>query len=200
MSSSCSAEVADAIELGKVSGAWGVRGAVKVYSYTREREGIAKYTHWILKSAHSTENSTENSTERRYQVIQCRTQGQGVVATLKGVDSRDQAESLQGFGIWVPLQDLPVLPAGEYYWRQLIGLEVTTLEGVVLGKVDHLFETGANDVLVVQGEAAKGEALEVVESGDPSEPVERLLPYIDQVVVEVDLNVNSMRVDWDPEF
>ena len=194
MSSSCSAEVADAIELGKVSGAWGVRGAVKVYSYTREREGIAKYSNWILKSAHS----SENSTEKRYQVIQCKTQGQGVVATLTGVDSRDQAESLQGFGIWVPLQDLSVLPAGEYYWRQLIGLEVTTLEGVVLGKVDHLFETGANDVLVVKGEAVKGES--AAESGESSEPVERLLPYIDQVVVEVDLDENSMRVDWDPEF
>ncbi len=189
MSSVHPGEVADAIELGKISGVWGVRGAVKVYSYTREREGIAQYKNWILKSA--------GGAETHYNVIQCKKQGQGMVAMLAGVDSRDLAESLKGFSVWVPLQDIPALPAGEYYWHQLVGLEVTTLEGLVLGMVDHLLETGANDVLVVKGKVVKNA---VSETGESSELVERLLPYIDQVVVEVDLEAKSMRVDWDPEF
>ncbi|MDG2088741.1 MAG: ribosome maturation factor RimM [Arenicellaceae bacterium] len=181
MSASHSGETAEAIELGKVSGVWGVRGAVKVYSYTREREGIAQYKNWILQSA--------SGVNQHYEVVQCKKQGQSMVATLKGVDNRDLAESLQGFLILIPLQDMPVLLDGEYYWRQLVGLEVVTLEGEVLGIVDHLLETGANDVLVVQRK-----------SPDSEELVEYLLPYIDQVVIEVDLPTKSMRVDWDPEF
>ena len=176
-----SGEAAEAIELGKVSGVWGVRGAIKVYAYTREREGIAKYKNWILQSA--------GGVNQHYEVVQCKKQGQSMVATLKGVDDRDLAESLQGFRILVPLQDMPVLPDGEYYWRQLVGLEVVTLEGMVLGVVDHLLETGANDVLVVNRKTA-----------DSEEPVEHLLPYIDQVVIKVDLLTKSMQVDWDPEF
>lgn len=176
-----SSETAEAVELGKVSGVWGVRGAIKVYSYTRERDGIAEYKNWILQSA--------SGVNRRYEVIDCKKQGQGMVATLKGVDDRDLAESLQGLRILVPLQDMPVLPDGEYYWRQLVGLGVVTLEGKVLGVVDHLLETGANDVLVVQSKTT-----------DSEEPVEHLLPYIDQVVIKVDLRTKIMQVDWDPEY
>ena len=174
MSATRSGETAEAIELGKVSGVWGVRGAIKVYAYTREREGIAQYKNWVLQSA--------GGVNRHYEVIQCKKQGQSMVATLKGVDDRDLAESLQGFRILVPLQDMPVLPDGEYYWRQLVGLEVVTLEGVVLGVVDHLLETGANDVIVLKGDK------------------ERLIPYTPETVLKVDVGGKKIIVDWDEDF
>lgn len=159
--------------VGRVAGVFGVKGWVKIYSYTVPPENILHYSPWQLRIG------GEWVTLKR---ITGRTHGKGVVAQLEGYDDRDAAAALFDCDIAVTREQLPEAGADEIYWADLIGLRVVTLDGTELGVVDHLFETGANDVVVVRGER------------------ERLLPYIDQVVREVDLAGGVMHVDWDPEF
>lgn len=163
------------VTLGRVSGFHGVRGWVKIHSETDPRDNIVRYSPWYLDRGQGWE---------RQELDGGRAQGKGVVAKFAGCDDRDQATEWQGAIIAVRRDQLDdSLDEGEYYWTDLEGLEVVTVDGVVLGRIDHLFETGANDVMVVSGER------------------ERLLPYLwDQVVKEVDLENRRMVVDWDPGF
>jgi 16S rRNA processing protein RimM len=161
--------------LGRVSGVHGVRGWVKVYAETREREGILGYNPWYLR---------ESSGWQPRRLLEGRVQSSGVVvARLEGVDDIDQARALIDVEIAVPRAQLPKLGRGEYYWSDLEGLRVVNVEGIELGTVSHLFATGANDVLVVRD----GER-------------ERLIPFTKDAVRKVDLAARVIRVDWDPEF
>ena len=151
-----------------------MRGWVRVYSYTRPRENILGYSPWYLKGA---------GDWRPRELAAGRRHGKGVVARLAGCDDRDQALQLVGAEIAIRREQLPEPEAGEYYWRDLQGLRVVNRDGEMLGVVDHLIETGANDVLVVSGER------------------ERLIPFVmGQVILEVDLDAGLMRVDWDRDF
>lgn len=164
----------ETVVLGRISGVFGVKGWVKVFSHTDPRNNILRYKKWLLK---------EGSAWREVKLSQGQVHGKGVIAKLEGVDDRDQAASLMDTEIAIQRDVLPNLQAGEYYWADLIGLDVQNLQTVDLGTVDHLFETGANDVLVVKGER------------------ERLIPYVpEQVIVEIDLAGNRLVVDWDEEF
>lgn len=168
------------VVLGKLTSPYGVKGWLRVYSYTSPIDGILDYPEWMLRHAGGIET-------RR--VKQGRRQGKGLVASLDGVASREQAESLAGAEVLLPKDTLPELAPGDYYWYQLEGLRVVTLDGARLGRVSYLFETGANDVMVVVGDA---------ESIDDRE---RLLPFLpDQVVRDVDLDAGIMTVVWDPDF
>ncbi|NND82623.1 MAG: ribosome maturation factor RimM [Gammaproteobacteria bacterium] len=169
------------VELGKIVGVWGVKGWVKLHSYTRERGDIANYQTWLLQSSNATEPP------QQYKVLNCRAQGPGIVAQLEGVDTRELAAALSGQTILVHEDQLPPLPQGEYYWQQLIGLQVSNLQGENLGIVDSIMETGANDVLVLKSQ-----------SGD--EVKEVLIPYTDAAVKEIDLDSGSMTVDWDLSY
>ncbi|MES9992960.1 MAG: ribosome maturation factor RimM [Candidatus Thiodiazotropha sp.] len=162
------------IIMGRVSGLFGVRGWLKIYSHTSPREGIIRYRDWYLK---------QGGDWRPHRVVAGHAQGKGVVAQLQGIDDRDHAAPLVNCDIAVQRDQLPALQPGEYYWNDLQGLRVVNLEGVDLGVVSHLFETGANDVLVVRGER------------------ERLIPYTSGLAIqEVDLDQGRILVDWDPEF
>jgi 16S rRNA processing protein RimM len=163
------------VTLGRISGAHGIQGWVKVYSETSPRENIVAYSPWYL---------VRGGRRETWEVNAGRLQGKAVIAKLAGCNDRDMAEALAGAEITVPRAQLPpTTEPGEFYWADLVGLEVRTVDDRVLGRIDHLFETGANDVMVVQGER------------------ERLIPYVwQQVVREVDLQAGVMRVDWDPEF
>ena len=163
------------VTLGRISGAHGIQGWVRLHSDTSPRENIVGYSPWYLVRAGQREQWTVEAGRR---------QGKAVVAKLVGCDDRDTAEDLVGAVIMIPRSQLPATTApGEFYWADLIGLEVRTIDGVELGRIEQLFETGANDVIVVQGER------------------ERLLPYVwEQVVRDVDLEAGVMLVDWDPEF
>lgn len=166
--------------IGRITSVFGVKGWLKVYSYTDPKEGILSYRNWTL-----------DLDGRRIpaRLEEGRRQGQGIVVRLKGVDDRDVALTYCGAEVRVDTDALPELPDGEFYWFQLEGLDVFTVEGECLGKVHHLIETGSNDVLVVQA---------APESIDQRE---RLIPYLpDQVVREVVLAESRMVVDWDPEF
>ncbi len=166
------------IILGRVTGLYGVKGWVKVFSDTDPREGIANYSRWLLKRQHGWQ---------RIDVESGRKQGKYIVVKLAGIDDRDMAATLSGCEIAVTRDQLATARPGEYYWLDLEGLKVATTDGIELGIVDHLFETGANDVLVVREESSGGR--------------ERLIPYVPgQVVTEVDLQEKRMIVDWDPEF
>ena len=162
------------ISLGKINGVFGVKGWVKVFSDTKPREQIVKYSPWWIK---------QGSEWNRIKVLEGKAHGKGVIARLEGIDDRNKAELLKGVEIAIDREQLAPASDGEYYWIDLIGLRVETLEGVELGKIRQLFETGANDVIVVSGEK------------------EHLIPFVQGLyVMEIDLNEGVMRVDWDPEF
>ena len=153
---------------------YGVRGWVRVFSYTRPRENIVKYAPWYVK---------QGSDWVQHKLAEGRSHGKGVVARFADCNDRDVAAQMIGAEIGIRAQQLPDLGSGEYYWSQLEGLAVINLQDDVLGTVDHLMETGANDVLVVKGDQ------------------ERLIPFVlEQIVVSVDLEQGEMRVDWDKDF
>lgn len=161
------------VVLGRVSGLFGVQGWIKVFSDTSPRENILGYPRWYLK---------QDGEWQPHALLDGRRQGKGIVARLEGCSDRDRAAELIGADIAVRRDQLPDAGAGEYYWTDLQGLRVETLEGVDLGRVDHLFETGANDVMVVQGGR------------------QRLIPFVDGVIDRVDLGAGVIRVDWDEDF
>jgi len=166
------------LTIGRVAGLFGVRGWVKVFSYTRPREGILNYGTWWLASA---------GEHVPYTLAEGRRQGEGVVARLDGVSDRDEAATLVGRDIAIRMSQMPPAAKGEYYWAQLEGLRVVNLDGDELGQVSHLFETGANDVMVVRS-AAEG-----------AKPAERLIPFVSRVVRDVDLSRGVLTVDWHVE-
>lgn len=168
------AGVPDWVILGRISGLYGVTGWVRVYSHTDPRENILAYDGWHLAQP---EGWTPVA------VRDGRRQGKGIVASLEGIDDRDAARALIGREIAVPRATLPEPAPGEYYWADLQGLRVRNREGVDFGTVARLMETGANDVLVVEGDR------------------QRLIPMVPGTfVVEVDLDAGTLEVDWDPAF
>ncbi len=160
--------------LGRITGLMGVKGWVKVHSYTEPRESIVDFERWILSTVDA---------ERLVDVETGRRQGRTVVAKLEGVDDREQARELIGMEISVNRSDLPACQPGEYYWADLEGLDVRTLADEELGRVDFLFGTGHHDVMVVAGDR------------------ERLIPFVrERVVRKVDLDNGLIVVDWDPSY
>ncbi|HEY6894587.1 MAG TPA: ribosome maturation factor RimM [Rhodanobacteraceae bacterium] len=161
--------------VGKIVGLSGVRGEVKLESYTEPRTKIFSYHPWLLKSALG---------DREIGGCSGRAQGKGIVAALPEVGDRGAAARFVGSEVWVRRSALPKPKRGEYYWADLEGLEVVTVEGAKLGTVSHLVATGANDVLVTKDDKR-----------------ERLIPFvIDDYVKEVDFDAGRITVDWDPEF
>jgi 16S rRNA processing protein RimM len=160
--------------LGRVSGVFGVKGWLKVQSYTEPRDNIVGFGAWTLRM---------DGVDRAFEVEDGHSHAGGVVAKLHGIDDRDRARDLVGADIVVVREQLPATAAGEFYWMDLEGLEVRTTTGIVLGKVDHLLATGGNDVLVLD-----------------SKP-ERLIPFVvDAVVKEVDLAAGLIVVDWSTDY
>lgn len=162
------------VKLGEISGLFGVQGSVKVFSFTEPRENILSYSPWIL---------IKDGEIREVEVLSGKRQGKSIVARLRGITDRDTAAALIGYKIEINKDLLPATEKGEYYWHDLIGLKVETLEGVDLGLVDSMLETGANDVVIVKGDK------------------ERLIPFLQpETIVNIDLDAGLMKVDWDPEF
>jgi 16S rRNA processing protein RimM len=165
----------EVIHVGEITGVFGVKGWVKVYSLTKPRENILSYTPWILQKGN----------ERKVvKLVHSRRQGKAIVACLEGVSDRDVAATYRGWEILINKSQLPKSSENEYLWADLIGLQVQTDLGVDLGKIDYLIETGANDVLVVQ-----------------DNEIERLIPFLqEQVIKKIDLENKIIIVDWDPDF
>ena len=166
--------VSDWVILGQITGLYGVQGWVRVFSHTQPREGIVDYRPLYLH---------HDGQWRPIEIQEGRLYGRGILLKLGSYDDRDAAARLVGCELAIRRQQLPALAADEYYWVELEGLRVLTVDGVELGRVERLFETGANDVLVVVGER------------------ERLIPFIrGDVVRRIDQAQGLMEVDWDPDF
>jgi len=163
------------LTVGRLHGAFGVRGEVKLESFTDPLRAIAKYQPWTLRDARGNERVCED--------VRVREGGKGLIATLPGIEDKDAADALRGTEILVPRSALPPPAEGEYYWVELEGLRVVNLEGADFGTVSHLFPTGANDVMVVQGER------------------ERMIPFVlPEFIRNVDFDAGIVTVDWDADF
>jgi len=159
--------------MGRIVAPFGVKGWVKIDPYTAAAKNLLAYPKWLIgDGAHWQERK----------VGEARTQGRMVVARFDGCDDRDAADRFRGKQIAVPREQLPKARPNEYYWADLIGLRVVNEAGRDFGQVVRILETGANDVLVVQGER------------------ERLIPFIADAIAAVDLQDGLMRVNWDADF
>lgn len=165
----------DTVLLGHISGLFGVKGWVKVFSYTRPRTQILNYRTWLTGDDKTHILEIENG----------RAHKEGIIVKFTGIDDRDQAVSLLDLEIHVRASELPELPATEFYWHQLVGLQMVDSQQQPLGQVVRMMETGANDVFIVKAEDKK----------------EHLVPYIkDQVVKQIDLESTTIVVDWDINY
>lgn len=159
------------VVLGYVSGVHGLKGWVKVFSYTDPRSAILDYQPWRLVK--------EGGEPRVVTIERGQPHGKTIIAVLPGVTSPETARALIGSEIRLPRDDLPESEAGTWYWSDLQGLAVINREGVQLGTVKQMIETGANDVMVLAGER------------------ERLIPFVlERVVDRVDLAAREIHVDW----
>lgn len=169
------------IILGKIGSVYGVKGWLKIHSYTEDSEAILDYFPWSIKFG---------SKVQQVEVVDWRKHNNGLIAKLANIDDRDQAQTLVNAEIVVDRTNLPDLPEGEFYWRDLIGMQVQTVDGYDLGTVTDLMETGSNDVLVVKANRT-----------DAFGKKERLIPYLeDQVIKSICLETKKINVDWDPGF
>jgi len=159
--------------MGRITGAFGVKGWIKVQPYTGAPGGLLNYERWWIE---------DESGWTQCRIEKAQVQGTAVAAKLAGCEDRDGAAAYRGRQVAVARDELPAAAENEFYWVDLIGLRVVNTAGEDLGAVDRVLETGANDVLVLHGER------------------ERLIPFIEQVVLEVDLAAGVIRVDWGSDF
>ena len=163
------------VALGYISAVHGIKGWVKVTSWTRPMEAILDYQPWLL--------GDEKTANKSVKILAGRKQGKGLVASLPGITDREQAKTMVGQQIFARRENMPATEADEYYWSDLEGLEVHTINGELLGTVEKMMETGANDVLVIRGQR------------------QHLVPFVQgQYVTRVSLEDGLIEVDWDPEF
>lgn len=162
--------------IGTINGLFGVHGWVKIFSYTHPRKNIVSYQPWHINI---------NGNWQTLEIVKGRVQSKTIVAQIKNINDREQARQLIGTDIYIEKSQLPKLKKGEYYWEELIGLEVVNKELIPLGIVNNLVSTGANSVLVVQDKKSKKE---------------HWVPYIKPSLIKVDLDKQKILVDWDENF
>jgi 16S rRNA processing protein RimM len=169
-----SAESDRVVRLGEITGVHGLKGWVKVHSFTEPRTNLIDYPVWLLELPEGRATIAVESG---------RESGKRLIAKLEGVDTPEAAAELAGVGILVPRSSLPPPDPGEYYWADLEGLAVKGADGKVLGRVERLIGTGANDVLVLEG------------------PEQHMIPFVmGQVVERVDLDAGEIIVNWNSDF
>ena len=167
-------QAAERVEVGVIAGVHGVKGWLKIHSHTEPRIAILDYQPWYIE---------REGDIAPYQVVAGHAHQRGLIARLEHIESREHAAAWRGARIFIHKTQLPPLAADEYYWADLIGAEVWTTGNIELGTVQRIIATGANDVLVVQGER------------------ERLIPFVHGEVIErVDVSAKRIVVCWDPDF
>ena len=160
------------ILVGKISNPHGIKGWVKVISFTDPIENILSYKKWTI---------SDNETEKTYCLEDSRIQGNKIVIKLEGVNNRDDADLLKNLQIEINRSDLPELEENSYYWEDLVDFNVIDIKGMHVGKVDSLFRTGSNDVLVIINETKQ----------------RLLVPFImEKVIKYVDLDKELISIDW----
>jgi 16S rRNA processing protein RimM len=176
--------------LGRITGVYGVKGWVKVFSYTDPMEAIVDYSPWLIRA-----ENRKNAAWTKVKLKAGKRHAKTVVAKLENCNDRDAAMAYIGTEIAIEEQQLEELTEqDEYYWRDLIGLRVINQQDVELGVVKSLMETGANDVLVVVSEIH-------TEDGAKKKTIERLIPWtMNNAIIAVDLEQKVIEVDWDPDY
>jgi len=164
----------DLVIMGYVRGAFSVHGWLKVHAETEFADSLFDYPQWWLG---------KDGEWKAYSFVDGHVHPKELVAQLSGVDNRDQADALRGMKIAVPRDQLPAAEEDEYYWNDLIGLQVVNLQGEAFGTVSELMETGANDVLVVDDKEQR-----------------RLIPFVAAVIADVDLAARRIVVDWGADY
>lgn len=164
----------DWVVIGRFGRAHGVKGLITVHSFTEPRDNVLRYTDWHM---------LRNNQWQPVNLLRVDVTDKQILALVEGYSDRDQVAALTNLDIAVSSEQLPELPSGDYYWHQLIGLQVMNQQGVLFGTVTDMMPTGSNDVMVVEGEKR------------------HLIPYIPgRYVVHVDLEKHVILVDWDADF
>ncbi|MCF8206785.1 MAG: ribosome maturation factor RimM [Methylotenera sp.] len=175
----------DAVQVGRILDAWGIKGWFKVQAYSSQPDAIFNAKHWFLK------NDGPKPGRLTLKMLSVREHGEGIVASADGITDRNGAEALRGWELWVSRADFPRTDDDEYYWIDLIGLDVINREGQALGRVIGLIETGPHAVLRLLPPGVE----------EPAKPdQERLIPFVEAFVDEVSLASRQIRVDWGADF
>jgi 16S rRNA processing protein RimM len=176
---------ADAIEVGRIADAWGIKGWFKVLPHSASPEALFSSRRWYLQPSERGAKTFSGTVLLR--VREAKEHSDTVVACAQEVDDRSAAEALKGARIFVPRSSFPTAADNEYYWVDLIGLEVVNREGAALGVVRELLSTGPQTVLVIGFEAE-------------GKPQERMIPFVAAYVDSVDLPARRITVDWQPDY
>lgn len=180
----------DAVEVGRIAGAWGVKGWFKVQPFASDPQALFSSRRWFLKAADEPRPARPGlpGLPPLLKIVEAKEHGDGVVARAHDVDDRSAAEALRGARIFVGRASFPTAGPDEYYWVDLIGLDVVNREEQALGRVVGLMDTGAHSVLRVMPEGGRSEA------------DERLIPFVGAYVDEVSLEARRIRVDWGLDY
>ena len=182
----------DALEVGRIGDAWGVKGWFKVSAYAPQPEVLLSARRWFLRPAEKAVAMRSVAVPMVISVRDSRLHGDGLVASARDIDDRAAAEALRGARIYIARSAFPTPQADEFYWADLIGLDVVNREGALLGAVVGLIDTGAQSVLRVR----PGEA----ESTGEGAQAERLIPFVAAYIDAVDLPARRISVDWGPDY
>ena len=184
----------DAIEIGRVLDAWGVKGWLKILPHSTLPEALFSAKSWFLQApdAKFRPGFSAFSGTVAVKIDEAKTHSDSVVAKIAGLDDRDAAEALRGCRIFLPRSSFPAATEDEYYWVDLIGLKVVNREGVVLGCVRDLMATGPHSVLCVEYTTLREGGSSVVD--------ERMIPFVAVYVDAVDLSAKCITVDWQPDY
>jgi 16S rRNA processing protein RimM len=169
----------DLVSVGYVSGAYGVAGAIRVTPFSPDADALMNVKTWWL----------DKPATQSVQVRTAKMHGGDVVVQLADVVGRDAAEALKGAAVSIPRNQFPILPDGEFYWSDLIGLDVQNLQGEALGRVTDLMHNGAQSILRIAPVVAAGETAP-----------ERLIPFVDRFVITVDLAGKKITADWGLDY
>ncbi len=176
---------ADAIEVGRIADAWGIKGWFKVLPYSADPEALFSSKRWFLLPAEK--GLKTFSGVLKLAIQESKIHSGTVVASSLDVTDRTAAEALRGARIFIARSSFPTVDQDEYYWVDLIGLDVVNREGLLLGQVHELISTGPQTVLVIAYE-------------QDGKPQERMIPFVAAYVDDVDLAARQIRVDWQPDY
>ena len=176
---------ADAVEVGRIADAWGIKGWFKVLAYSADPEALFSSKRWYLQPAERGPKTFVGTV--KLAIREAKEHSDTVVASAQDVDDRTAAEALKGARIFIPRSSFPTAATDEFYWVDLLGLDVVNREGVALGQIRDLLSTGPQTVLV----------MEYTEDG---KTLERMIPFVSQFVDGVDIPWRRITVDWQPDY
>ena len=182
----------DAIEVARILGPWGIKGWVRIQSYAADAQAVFSSKRWFLQPAEGQHGPAAAAIPPVLRVTQAKEHGDGIIATAQEIPDRDTAERLKGARIFVSRASFPSVGVGEYYWVDLMGLDVVNRDGVALGVVADLLDTGAHSVLRVTYPTQDAK-------GAPQQG-ERLIPFVAAYIDDVSLEQRRIVADWGIDY